>query len=60
MRSAGCPGRIDADAEEHLEEIRRFLRRPTVSASDDDMLVGAEHVAAGDLSDQPAANKLIG
>ena len=24
----------------------RFLRRPTVSASDDDMLAGAEHVAA--------------
>src|ERR671916_195406 len=30
----------------HLEEIRRFLRRPTVSASDDDMLAGAEDVAA--------------
>jgi acetylornithine deacetylase/succinyl-diaminopimelate desuccinylase-like protein len=38
--------RIDADFEGHLEEIRRFLRRPTVSASDDDMLAGAEHVAA--------------
>ena len=37
---------IDADFEGHLEEIRRFLRRPTVSASDDDMLAGAEHVAA--------------
>ncbi len=35
--------RIDADFDAHLEEIRRFLRRPTVSASDDDML------AAGDL-----------
>ncbi len=34
--------RIDADFEGHLEEIRRFLRRPTVSASDDDMLAGAE------------------
>jgi acetylornithine deacetylase/succinyl-diaminopimelate desuccinylase-like protein len=38
--------RIDADFEGHLEEIRRFLRRPTVSASDDDMLAGAEDVAA--------------
>ena len=38
--------RIDADFEEHLEEIRNFLRCPTVSASDDDMLAGAEHVAA--------------
>jgi acetylornithine deacetylase/succinyl-diaminopimelate desuccinylase-like protein len=38
--------RIDADFEGHLEEILRFLRRPTVSASDDDMLAGAEHVAA--------------
>ena len=38
--------RIDADFDGHLEEIRRFLRRPTVSASDDDMLAGAEHVAA--------------
>ncbi len=38
--------RIDADFVGHLEEIQRFLRRPTVSASDDDMLAGAEHVAA--------------
>jgi acetylornithine deacetylase/succinyl-diaminopimelate desuccinylase-like protein len=38
--------RIDADFEGHLEEILRFLRRPTVSASDDDMLAGAEDVAA--------------
>jgi acetylornithine deacetylase/succinyl-diaminopimelate desuccinylase-like protein len=37
--------RIDTDFEGHLEEIVRFLRRPTVSASDDDMLAGAEHVA---------------
>jgi acetylornithine deacetylase/succinyl-diaminopimelate desuccinylase-like protein len=38
--------RIDEDFDEHLEEIRNFLRRPTVSASDDDMLAGAEYVAA--------------
>jgi acetylornithine deacetylase/succinyl-diaminopimelate desuccinylase-like protein len=38
--------RIDTDFEGHLEEIVRFLRRPTVSASGDDMLAGAEHVAA--------------
>jgi acetylornithine deacetylase/succinyl-diaminopimelate desuccinylase-like protein len=38
--------RIDADFDGHVEEIQRFLRRPTVSASDDDMLAGAEHVAA--------------
>jgi acetylornithine deacetylase/succinyl-diaminopimelate desuccinylase-like protein len=38
--------RIDADFDGHLEEIRRFLRCPTVSASGDDMLAGAEHVAA--------------
>ena len=38
--------RIDADFEQHLEEILRFLRRPTVSASDNDMLAGADHVAA--------------
>ena len=38
--------RIDADFDGHLEEIRRFLQRPTVSASDDDMPAGAEHVAA--------------
>ena len=37
---------IDADFDDHLEEIRRFLRCPTVSASDDDMLAGAEFVAA--------------
>jgi acetylornithine deacetylase/succinyl-diaminopimelate desuccinylase-like protein len=36
---------IDADFEEHLGTIRRFLRCPTVSASDDDMLAGAEFVA---------------
>ena len=38
--------RIDIDFEEHLGEIRNFLRCPTVSASDDDMLAGAEQVAA--------------
>ncbi len=38
--------RIDVDFDGHLEEIRRFLRRQTVSASDDDMLAGAEDVAA--------------
>jgi acetylornithine deacetylase/succinyl-diaminopimelate desuccinylase-like protein len=38
---------IDADFEEHLDTIRRFLQCPTVSASDDDMLAGAELV--GDL-----------
>jgi acetylornithine deacetylase/succinyl-diaminopimelate desuccinylase-like protein len=38
--------RIDEDFDEHLEEIRNFLRCPTVSASDDDMLAGAEYVAA--------------
>src|SRR5919107_2434190 len=38
--------RIDADFERHLEVILSFLRRPTVSASDDDMLAGAEDVAA--------------
>jgi oligopeptide/dipeptide ABC transporter ATP-binding protein len=38
--------RIDADFDGHLEEIQRFLRRPTVSVSDDDMLAGAEDVAA--------------
>ena len=38
--------RIDKDFDEHLEEIRGFLRYPTVSASDDDMLAGAEYVAA--------------
>ena len=37
---------IDKDFDEHLEEIRNFLRCPTVSASDDDMLAGAEYVAA--------------
>lgn len=37
---------IDDDFDEHLEEIRNFLRCPTVSASDDDMLAGAEYVAA--------------
>jgi oligopeptide/dipeptide ABC transporter ATP-binding protein len=38
--------RIDDDFDQHLEEIRNFLRCPTVSASDDDMLAGAEYVAA--------------
>src|SRR3712207_4316111 len=38
--------RIDEDFDGHLEEIRNFLRCPTVSASDDDMLAGAEQVAA--------------
>jgi acetylornithine deacetylase/succinyl-diaminopimelate desuccinylase-like protein len=38
--------RIDVNFEGHLEEIRNFLRCPTVSASDDDMLAGAEYVAA--------------
>ena len=37
---------VDADFDEHLDTIRRFLQRPTVSASDDDMLAGAEFVAA--------------
>jgi len=33
--------RIDQDFDDHLGEIRRFLRCPTVSASDDDMHAGA-------------------
>jgi len=37
---------IDRDFDAHLEKVRDFLRRPTVSASDDDMLAGAELVAA--------------
>ena len=37
---------IDDDFDDHLEEIRNFLRLPTVSASEDDMLAGAEYVAA--------------
>mgnify|MGYP003298956471 CR=1 FL=1 len=37
---------IDADFEEHLGTIRRFLQCPTVSASDDGMLAGAEFAAA--------------
>ena len=37
---------IDADFDDHLEEIRAFLRCPTVSASDDDMFAGAGYVAA--------------
>ena len=37
--------RVDRDFEDHLEEIRDFLRLPTVSASDDDMHAGAEFVA---------------
>jgi acetylornithine deacetylase/succinyl-diaminopimelate desuccinylase-like protein len=36
---------IDADFDEHLATIRRFLQCRTVSASDDDMLAGAEFVA---------------
>jgi acetylornithine deacetylase/succinyl-diaminopimelate desuccinylase-like protein len=36
---------IDADFDGHLDTIRRFLQCPTVSASDDDMLTGAEFVA---------------
>jgi hypothetical protein len=36
---------IDEEFDDHLEEIRRFLRCPTVSASDDGMLAGAEFVA---------------
>ena len=42
---AGTWERIDADFEDHLDTTRRFLRCPTVSASDDDMLAGAEFVA---------------
>jgi acetylornithine deacetylase/succinyl-diaminopimelate desuccinylase-like protein len=38
--------RIDEDFDDHLVEILNFLRCPTVSASDDDMLAGAEYVAA--------------
>ena len=37
---------IDADFDERLGTIRRFLQCPTVSASDDDMLAGAEFVAS--------------
>src|SRR5215210_3819001 len=37
---------IDDDFDEHLEEVRKFLRCPTVSASDDDMFAGAEYVVA--------------
>ena len=37
---------IDADFDGHLDTIRRFLQCPTVSASDNDMLAGAEFVAA--------------
>jgi acetylornithine deacetylase/succinyl-diaminopimelate desuccinylase-like protein len=37
--------RIDANFDRHLEGILSFLRRPPASASDD-MLAGAEHVAA--------------
>jgi acetylornithine deacetylase/succinyl-diaminopimelate desuccinylase-like protein len=37
---------IDADFDEHLDTIRRFLQCRTVSASDDDMLAGAEFVGA--------------
>jgi acetylornithine deacetylase/succinyl-diaminopimelate desuccinylase-like protein len=36
---------IDEEFDDHLEEIRRFLRCPTVSASNDGMLAGAEFVA---------------
>ena len=38
--------RIDKDFDEHLGRIRSFLQLSTVSASDDDMLAGAEFVAA--------------
>jgi hypothetical protein len=39
-----APGwdRIDEDFDDHLVEIRKFLRCPTVSASDDDMLAGSQ------------------
>ena len=37
---------IDADFDEHLDTIRRFLQCHTVSASEDDMLAGAEFVGA--------------
>ena len=37
---------IDADFDDHLDTIRRFLQCHTVSASDDDMLAGAEFVGA--------------
>ena len=37
---------IDVDFDEHLDTIRRFLQCRTVSASDDDMVAGAEFVAA--------------
>ena len=45
-RSWAVWDQIDEDFDGHLEEIRNFLRCPTVSASDDDMLAGAEYVAA--------------
>jgi acetylornithine deacetylase/succinyl-diaminopimelate desuccinylase-like protein len=41
----GAWEQIDRDFDDHLEEIRNFLRLTTVSASDDDMLAGAEFVA---------------
>src|SRR5918997_2886243 len=41
----GAWEQIDRDFDDHLEEIRTFLKCPTVSASDDDMLAGAEFVA---------------
>jgi acetylornithine deacetylase/succinyl-diaminopimelate desuccinylase-like protein len=41
---AGACEQIDADFDGHLDTIRRFLRCPTVSASDDDMLAGAGFV----------------
>jgi acetylornithine deacetylase/succinyl-diaminopimelate desuccinylase-like protein len=37
---------IDVDFDKHLDTIRRFLQCRTVSASDDDMVAGAEFVAA--------------
>ncbi len=43
---AGAWEQIDAECDEHLDTIRRFLRCPTVSASNDDMVAGAEFVAA--------------
>jgi acetylornithine deacetylase/succinyl-diaminopimelate desuccinylase-like protein len=54
VKAGGRPGhapwtraweQIDADFDAHLETTRDFLRCPTVSASDDDMLAGAEFVA---------------
>ena len=46
VRWAPVWDRIDEDFDEHLEEIRTFLRCPTVSASDDDMLATSPWAAA--------------